>query len=60
LRRRSRRLQGSAPPKAGIRARDSARRNPACEQATTTGRLGRRRSDTAVERGSIPRSSISP
>ena len=35
-------------------------RNRAREQTPTTGRLGRRRSDTAVERGSIPRSSISP
>jgi hypothetical protein len=29
------------------------------QQASTTGRLGKRRSDTAVERGSIPRSSTS-
>ncbi len=34
---------------------------PHLQQATpTAGRLGRRRSDTAVKRGSIPRSSISP
>ncbi len=53
-------FRDAAPPKAGIRAQDSARRNRAREQTPTTGRLGRRRSDEAVERGSIPRSSISP
>ncbi len=44
-----------APPcEGGGRRFESSRRD------STTGRLGRRRSDTAVERGSIPRSSISP
>ena len=33
---------------------------PLANKPSTTGRLGRRRSDMAVERGSIPRSSISP
>ena len=52
---------GIYPPKAGIReARIPRWRDPAANEPSTTGRLGRRRSDMAVERGSIPRSSISP
>jgi len=50
---RSGRLQGSA--RSEVRA--SGFRSAPAE--TTTGRLGKRRSDTAVERGSIPRSSTS-
>ena len=58
-------------PSRALTRRSSADRAPPCDgggrrfessrrDTTTTGRLGRRRSDMAVERGSIPRSSISP
>jgi hypothetical protein len=58
-------------PSRALTRRSSADRAPPCDgggrrfessrrDMTTTGRLGRRRSDMAVERGSIPRSSISP
>lgn len=53
--------RSSADPSATLRGWGTeVRILPARYETTTTGRLGRRRSDTAVERGSIPRSSISP
>ncbi len=50
---------GSLVRKTGIRSRGSRSRANPERRFSTTGRLGRRRSDTAAERGSIPRSSTS-